>query len=73
MTAVLVLLGILTACAVLLITVLLRRGGAPTQNAEGLLLEQTRREQAHLDRSNFSSIAVHSNLPTMTDHHHRRP
>ncbi|MFE6104848.1 hypothetical protein ACFVQ4_33570 [Streptomyces laurentii] len=73
MTALLILLGILTAGAVLLIVVLLRRTTSSTENADGLLMEQTAREQAHMDRSNFSTMAVHSSLPTMTDHHHRRP
>ncbi|MEV5971364.1 hypothetical protein [Streptomyces sp. NPDC051921] len=71
MAALLVLFGILAALAVLLVVVLLRRGNGATEDAEGLILEQARREQAHLDRSNFSSVAVHSSLPTMTDHHHR--
>ncbi|MEU8618950.1 hypothetical protein [Streptomyces sp. NPDC048623] len=73
MTAFLVLFGVLAACAALLIVVLLRRGSGVTENADGLILEQARREQAHDDRSNFSTMAVHSSLPTMTDHHHRRP
>ncbi|MEU8543940.1 hypothetical protein AB0C52_28775 [Streptomyces sp. NPDC048717] len=72
MIALLILLGVFAACAALLISVLLRRTDKPTENADGLLAEQAARERAHMDRSNFSTMAVHSNLPTMTDHHHRR-
>ncbi|MFJ9575226.1 hypothetical protein ACIRQF_02410 [Streptomyces sp. NPDC101191] len=71
MTALLVLIGTLAALAVVLVVVLLRRGSGVTENADGLVTEQARRERAHLDRSNFSSAAVHSSLPTMTDRHHR--
>ncbi|MFC8507545.1 hypothetical protein ACFU3J_29335 [Streptomyces sp. NPDC057411] len=73
MTALLVLFGVLAACAVLLIVTLLRRGNGHTENADGLIAEQAHREQAHLDRSTFSAAAQHGSMPTISDHQHRRP
>ncbi|MFF0431371.1 hypothetical protein ACFYU9_03940 [Streptomyces sp. NPDC004327] len=69
MTALLTLFGVLAASAGLLIAVLLRRRGGSTENAEGLVLERARREQAHRDRMNSSSVNVRSGVPT-TDNHH---
>ncbi|MFG3343767.1 hypothetical protein ACGF1Z_01750 [Streptomyces sp. NPDC048018] len=71
MTTLLVLFAVLAVLVAVLVVVLLRRGNGGTENADGLVMEQARRERAHLDRSNFSSTAVHSSLPTMTDQHHR--
>ncbi|MGW0860124.1 hypothetical protein [Streptomyces sp. NPDC002690] len=66
-----VLFGLLAALVVFLIVKLGRRGSRPTENADGLLLEQTRRTQARDDRSSYSSLTVHNTFPTMRDH--RRP
>ncbi|MGW7432344.1 hypothetical protein ACWGIN_22675 [Streptomyces sp. NPDC054861] len=72
MVAVLVLFGVIASAVVLLIVTLLRRGSGPTGNGDGLLMEQERRDQAYRDRVSFSSVAQHSSLPTIGDHHHRR-
>ncbi|MFF7366114.1 hypothetical protein [Streptomyces sp. NPDC008125] len=63
-----VLFGLLAAMVVFLIVKLGRRGNRATENADGLLIEQTRRTQAHSDRSSYSSLTVHNTFPTMRDH-----
>ncbi|MEU8529800.1 MULTISPECIES: hypothetical protein [Streptomyces] len=67
MTAVLVLFGVLGAFAALLIVTLLRRGSGRTENADGLLIEQDRRLQAHSDRTSYNAFAAHNSVPTMSD------
>ncbi|MER8005371.1 hypothetical protein [Streptomyces sp. NPDC094149] len=63
-----VLFGLLVAGAAALIFVLLRRGNSGTQNVEGLLIEQARREQAHNDRVTYNAGAVDRTVPTLRDH-----
>ncbi|HEY9367400.1 hypothetical protein [Streptomyces sp.] len=67
MGAVLVLFGVLGVIAALLIVTLLRRGSGRTENADGLLIEQDRRLQAHSDRTSYNSYAAHNAPPTMGD------
>jgi MFS superfamily sulfate permease-like transporter len=64
--------GVLVAVVVALITVLLRRSATPTENADGLLIEQQRRAQAHADRQAYHTNAVHGRPPTFRDDRHRR-
>ncbi|KOU42970.1 hypothetical protein ADK54_19245 [Streptomyces sp. WM6378] len=68
---VLIFLGLLAGAAVLLVVTLLRRGNSRTENAEGLLIEQQSRIQAHSDRVSFGTFSVHNAPPTMTDQHRR--
>lgn len=58
--------------ALLLIVVIPRRGNRATENADGLLIEQARRLQAHQDRVSFDASTVLSAGPVMSDLHHRR-
>ncbi|MFD3456131.1 hypothetical protein ACFWVC_28635 [Streptomyces sp. NPDC058691] len=55
---------LLASFAMYLIVKLLRRGGRRTENTDGLLIEQTHREQAHNDRMTYNSAAVH-NVPNI--------
>ncbi|WP_299532211.1 hypothetical protein [uncultured Streptomyces sp.] len=66
-----VFVGLLAALVVFLIVTLVRRGNRATENADGLLIEQARRTQAHDDRSSYSSMTVHNTFPTTRDA--RRP
>jgi hypothetical protein len=52
--------------------VLPRRGHSTTENADGLLIEEARRVQAHQDRVSYNAMTVHSSSPTMSDLHRRR-
>ncbi|AEN14253.1 MULTISPECIES: hypothetical protein [unclassified Streptomyces] len=72
MIALLVLFGVLVAVAVSLVVVLLRRKHAPTETAEGLLIEQEARLRAHHSRVSFNSRVAHNSTPTMGDSHHRQ-
>ncbi|MGW6704028.1 hypothetical protein ACWGDE_03890 [Streptomyces sp. NPDC054956] len=56
--------------ALWMIVKLLRRGGRRTEPAEGLRIEQARREQASSDRVSYNSTAVHGSL---TQGHQYRP
>ncbi|GAA1006596.1 hypothetical protein STXM2123_801 [Streptomyces sp. F-3] len=58
--------------ALLLIVVILRRGNSATENADGLLIEQARRLQAHQDRVSFDASTALSASPIMSDLRHRR-
>ncbi|MFF2846839.1 hypothetical protein ACFVT5_10955 [Streptomyces sp. NPDC058001] len=58
---------------VLLIVIILRRGNRGTENADGLLLEQRRREQAFNDRQIYNSRSVHNGPPTITDSYRNQP
>ncbi|MCX4454747.1 hypothetical protein OG585_18990 [Streptomyces sp. NBC_01340] len=64
-----VLFGLLAAAVLALIFVLLRRGNGSTENADGLLVEQARRLQAHNDRVSYNAASVRSSSPTTTDHY----
>ncbi|WP_411104900.1 hypothetical protein [Streptomyces sp. cmx-4-9] len=55
--------GVMVAAAAWMMRTLLRRGNRKTESADGLRIEQARREQAVSDRSSYSSNAVH-NSPT---------
>lgn len=66
-----VFLGLLAGAAILLTVTLLRRAKSRTENAEGLLIEQQSRIQAHSDRVSFGTFSVHNAPPTMTDQHRR--
>ncbi|MBT2438605.1 hypothetical protein J7E93_00370 [Streptomyces sp. ISL-36] len=72
MTSLLVLFGVLGGSVALLVVKLMRRGSGRTENVEGLLIEQARREQAHSDRTSFSSFASHNSPPTTGDSHRHR-
>ncbi|MFF3837460.1 hypothetical protein [Streptomyces sp. NPDC001930] len=72
MGALLVLFGVLAGVGALLVVTLLRRGRGGTDTAEGLLLEQEARRQAHHDRVSFSTTAVHNSVPTASDVYNRR-
>ncbi|KPI04162.1 hypothetical protein OV450_4367 [Actinobacteria bacterium OV450] len=52
--------GVMGLAALWMIWVVLRRGNRRTETAEGLLIEQARREQAASDRSSYSANAVHN-------------
>ncbi|MET8787562.1 MULTISPECIES: hypothetical protein [unclassified Streptomyces] len=64
-----VLLGLMVALAVTLIVKLTRRGSGTTRNAEGLLIEQTRRVQAYNDRVSYNANTMHGSSPTMSDNY----
>ncbi|MFF0159866.1 hypothetical protein ACFYRY_20375 [Streptomyces sp. NPDC005263] len=64
-----ILFGLLLAAALTLIFVLLRRENRSTENADGLLIEQARRVQAHKDRATYNAGAVDGILPTARDHY----
>ncbi|WP_431962465.1 hypothetical protein [Actinacidiphila sp. bgisy160] len=51
---------LLTSFVTYLVVKLLRRGNRPTENADGLLIEQSRRRQAHDDRWTYNSASVHN-------------
>ncbi|MFJ6569896.1 hypothetical protein ACIQNU_20985 [Streptomyces sp. NPDC091292] len=68
-----VLLGGMAAVAVVLIVIIMRRGNRRTENADGLLLEQRRREQAWHDRQVFNSRSVHNAPPNMSDSYRNHP
>ncbi|KQX50706.1 MULTISPECIES: hypothetical protein [unclassified Streptomyces] len=72
MVSVMVLFGIFGALGVLMIVTLLRRNGARTESAEGLLLEQQAARQAQQDRVSFGAAAVHNSMPTASDTYSRR-
>ncbi|WP_232839388.1 hypothetical protein [Streptomyces triticisoli] len=67
-----VMFGVFAALALLLVLVILRRGNRATENADGLLIEEARRVQAHQDRVSYNAMTVHSTSPTMSDLHRRR-
>ncbi|MGW5865231.1 hypothetical protein ACWFRJ_23990 [Streptomyces sp. NPDC055239] len=67
MATILTVLGLMGLAALLLIVVLLRRRHTPTENADGLLLEQSRRERARADRASYSSFAARNNPFSETD------
>ncbi|MFE9659118.1 hypothetical protein [Streptomyces sp. NPDC005955] len=67
-----ILFGVLVAVVVWLVVVLLRRPSTSTENADGLLIEQRHRAQAHADRQTYHSNAVHGRPPSFRDDHHRR-
>ncbi|WP_438295380.1 hypothetical protein [Streptomyces sp. HUAS TT7] len=71
MVTLFIFLGLLAGAAVLLVVTLLRRGNSRTEHAEGLLIEQQSRIQAHSDRASFGTFAAHNAPPTMTDHYRR--
>ncbi|MEF9886631.1 hypothetical protein [Streptomyces sp. P9-A4] len=72
MVALLVLFGIFGAVGAFMIVLLMRRNGAPTETAEGLLVEQQARLQAQQDRVSFAATAVHNSTPTASDTYSRR-
>ncbi|MGW6691290.1 hypothetical protein [Streptomyces sp. NPDC054961] len=55
--------GVMGLAALWMVRTLLRRGNRRTETAEGLRIEQARREQAHRDRNAYSATALH-NSPT---------
>ncbi|MEU5381495.1 hypothetical protein [Streptomyces sp. NPDC005968] len=64
-----VLFGLMLALAMALIFKLMRRGSGTTRNAEGLLIEQTRRIQAYNDRVSYNANTMHGSSPTMSDNY----
>lgn len=54
--------GVMGLAAAWMVWTLLRRGKRRTETAEGLRIEQARRDQAHNDRTSYSSNAVHSSV-----------
>ena len=67
-----ILLLLLASFVTYLVVKLLRRGNRRTENADGLLIEQARREQAHADRWTYNSASVH-NAPLTHDPNVFRP
>ncbi|MFF7215899.1 hypothetical protein ACFZAU_36085 [Streptomyces sp. NPDC008238] len=55
-----ILLFLLVSFVAFLVVKLLRRGYRRTENVDGLLIEQARREQAHADRWTYNSATVHN-------------
>lgn len=55
--------GVMGLAVLWTVWTLLRRGKRRTETAEGLRIEQARREQAANDRSAYGSFSVH-NSPT---------
>ncbi|CAM5679498.1 hypothetical protein SAVIM338S_07285 [Streptomyces avidinii] len=51
--------GVTALAASWMVWTLLRRGNRRTETAEGLRIEQARREQAHNDRTSYSASALH--------------
>ncbi|MEU3607786.1 hypothetical protein AB0E83_20410 [Streptomyces sp. NPDC035033] len=70
--AVWVLFGVLGGAVALLVTVLLRRGGSRTEDAEGLRIEERARLQASQDRVSYNAFAVHNAPPNQSDAYRRR-
>ncbi|MEU8587287.1 hypothetical protein AB0C59_09835 [Streptomyces sp. NPDC048664] len=64
-----VFLGVLAALSGMLVGILLRRGGRPTLNADGLRIEQARRERAARDRKTYNAFTQHSGTPAASDDH----
>ncbi|MEU1623664.1 hypothetical protein ABZ479_41090 [Streptomyces sp. NPDC005722] len=67
-----ILLFLLVSFVAFLVVKLLRRSNRRTENADGLLIEQARREQAHADRWTYNSATVH-NAPLTHDPNVFRP
>lgn len=63
----LVFFGLLVGVVLTLVWKLVRRGSRPTENADGLRIEEARRRAAALDRKSFNSFAQHNGMPTMGD------
>ncbi|MGW2721691.1 hypothetical protein [Streptomyces sp. NPDC001492] len=59
--------GLLAGAVGTLVWVLLRRDNGPTENADGLLIEEARRQAADRDRRSFNALAQHNMTPTMGD------
>ncbi|MET9887642.1 hypothetical protein ABZZ20_31820 [Streptomyces sp. NPDC006430] len=55
--------GVMGLAALWMVRILLQRGNRRTETAEGLRIEQARREQAVSDRSSYNSDVLH-NSPT---------
>ncbi|MET9467276.1 hypothetical protein ABZY44_21215 [Streptomyces sp. NPDC006544] len=55
--------GVMGLAVLWMVRILLRRGNRRTETAEGLRIEQARREQAHHDRISYGATALH-NSPT---------
>ncbi|GAA3794244.1 hypothetical protein [Streptomyces chiangmaiensis] len=72
MVTVAVFFGLLVGAVVTLVRVLLRRGNGPTENADGLLIEEVHRQMAASDRRSFSAVAQHNMTPTMGDSYHNK-
>ncbi|MFD5426703.1 hypothetical protein [Streptomyces sp. NPDC127084] len=72
MSTIVVFFGLLAVAVVALIVLLLRRDNKPTENVDGLLIEQARRQTAAHDRASFNALAQHNMPPTMGDGHRRR-
>ncbi|MEU6405631.1 hypothetical protein [Streptomyces sp. NPDC046985] len=70
MVTIVVFFGLLVGAVVTLLWVLLRRGSGPTENADGLLIEEARRRAADRDRRSFNAFAQHNIAPTMGDSYH---
>ncbi|PNG23392.1 hypothetical protein [Streptomyces cahuitamycinicus] len=62
-----ILFGLFLLTALALICVLLRRQNSRTENADGLLIEQTRRIQAQNDRVTYGRGMGNDYLPTTRD------
>jgi hypothetical protein len=61
------LFGLLAAAIIALIVVLRRRAYSRTTNADGLLIEQSRRVQAYNDRVSHNALSMPDNAPTLSD------
>ncbi|WP_338677462.1 hypothetical protein V1460_34185 [Streptomyces sp. SCSIO 30461] len=72
MSTIAVFFGLLAGAVGALIWVLLRRDNRPTENVDGLLIEQERRRTAAQDRISFNAVTQRSMPPGMRDSRHRR-
>jgi hypothetical protein len=64
-----VMFGVLAGACLGLILILLRRRNGPTENTDGLLIEQARRVQAHHERTAYQAGVIDGAPPAMGDHH----
>ncbi|MFD7710620.1 hypothetical protein ACFV6E_11915 [Streptomyces sp. NPDC059785] len=59
--------GLLAVVVAVLAWKVVRRGSGPTENVDGLRIEEAQRSAAASARGSFNAIAQHNTLPTMGD------
>ncbi|MFD8571201.1 hypothetical protein [Streptomyces sp. NPDC059639] len=67
MASIIVLFSVLALLVGALVLKLLTRSGGHTENADGLRIEQARRNRASADRSTYSAASVHNLPPSFRD------